>query len=65
MVSVNGSTRGCWDVLAWRDGDVVFVESNRRGKDRLNQNQYGWVDAGLRAGLPLTAFVIVEWDIGA
>ncbi len=59
----NGGTRGCWDVYAWYDDDVLFAEAKRRGRDRLRPSQHQWLAAALRAGVPLDAFIVVEWNL--
>ena len=59
----DGRKRGCWDVLAWKNGAYLFVESKRKGKDRMRANQFRWLDAALRAGLELSCFRVCEWDI--
>jgi hypothetical protein len=56
-----GSTAGCWDVFAWRDDGLLFLESKQRSKDRLRQTQLAWLDAALACGVPLSSFAIVEW----
>ena len=58
----NGSYRGCWDVLAWRGGKLIFAESKHFKKDRILPTQVGWLDAGLRSGLTCENFRIVQWD---
>ena len=56
------SLSGCWDVLAWTDERIAFVESKRRGGDRLQETQGRWLDAALAVGIPREAFVVLEWD---
>jgi hypothetical protein len=61
--SLNGGTySGCWDVLGWYAGHVVFAETKRTKKDRFRITQYNWLAAGLRAGLTPANFLVVEWD---
>lgn len=63
VAAANGhSFAGCWDVLGWYGGTVLFVELKRRGKDRLRATQPRWLAAGLRAGLRTESFLLVEWD---
>ncbi len=59
----NGGRRGCWDIYAWYDDDVLFAEAKRRGCDRLRSSQHQWLAAALRAGVPLDAFIVVEWNL--
>lgn len=61
--AARGSLSGCWDVLAWTDERVAFVESKRRGGDRLQETQGRWLDAALAVGVPREAFVVVESDL--
>jgi hypothetical protein len=60
--AARGSLSGCWDVLAWTHDRVAFVESKRRGGDRLQETQGQWLDAAVAVGVPLEAFVVLEWD---
>jgi hypothetical protein len=59
----DGKRQGCWDVLAWKDSRYVFAESKRKGKDRIRKTQVRWLEAALRAGVPLQCFCICEWEI--
>jgi hypothetical protein len=63
IVAENGGTRGCWDVFAWRGDVKVFAEAKRRGRDRVRRNQGCWLDSAVRAGVPVGAFAVVEWDL--
>lgn len=56
------SRSGCWDVFAWRKGRLLFVEAKRANKDRFQRSQVEWLAASLQVGLPLSAFMVVEWD---
>ncbi len=58
----NGSYSGCWDVIAWQGDRTVFIESKRSKKDSFRSTQDQWLQAGLRAGLAVDNFLIVEWD---
>ncbi len=63
VASLNGNTySGCWDVIAWGGGRLYFIESKRRGRDKLRESQRRWLDVGLSAGLPLESFIIIEWS---
>jgi hypothetical protein len=56
---------GYFDVFAWKGPDYLFVESKRRGKDSIRANQKAWVEAALRAGIPLDSLLICEWELGS
>lgn len=58
-----GRCQGCWDVLAWKDRNFLFIESKRKGKDSLRRTQLQWLESALAAGVPLESFVIFEWDV--
>lgn len=53
---------GCWDVLAWNEKGVKFIEC-KKGKtsDALNDNQIRWLEAALQEGLTENTFAICEW----
>lgn len=57
------SYSGCWDVVAKKDGQILFVESKRTKKDSIRGSQVNWLDASLRFGLTTDNFLVVQWDI--
>jgi hypothetical protein len=57
--TANGS--GCWDIVAQRGDDVLFIEAKKKGKDALNLNQKSWLEAALENGVSLSSFAIAEW----
>lgn len=59
----NGRRGGCWDVLAWRGSELLFVECKRRGKDQMTDSQGRWLAAALKVGLSAENFAICEWDL--
>ena len=61
--SNNGKRQGCWDVLAWKGETYMFVESKRRGKDRIRGSQIQWLDAAIQAGMDVSCFRVCEWDL--
>jgi hypothetical protein len=58
-----GRRRGTWDVMCWRKSRVVFAESKRKNRDRIRQDQVGFLAAALEVGLSASSFLIVEWDV--
>lgn len=52
-----------WDVFCWSRDGVLFAEAKRYGKDSIRPGQTAFLDAGLAAGLPLSSFLLVEWDL--
>jgi hypothetical protein len=65
ILTLNGKRGGCWDVLAWKNNQIVFVESKRKRKDRIHPNQRRWLAAALKAGIDADCFSICEWDLRA
>jgi hypothetical protein len=62
MAAANGNTyAGCWDVVAWDEEQVLFMELKRRKQDRVRATQLSWLETGLRIGLRVEQFLIVEW----
>ncbi len=58
----NNSYSGCWDVLAWKNGAVIFAEAKRNNKDSIRATQNKWLEAGLSFGLQPENFLLVQWD---
>jgi hypothetical protein len=60
--SLRGS--GSWDVLSWRDDDILFIESKKhRSGDRLRPSQLTWMEAALDLGHEPERFLIVEYQL--
>jgi len=59
-----GKVSGCFDVLAWKGQDYLFVEAKRRSKDFTRRTQRAWIEAALNSGIPLDSLLICEWDLG-
>lgn len=57
-----GMSKGCWDVFCWKDNDIIFAESKRRGRDRIRNTQIQWLESSLEHGLSLDSFLVVEWS---
>ncbi len=61
----NGNTfSGCWDVLAWKDGHIVFAESKRHKQDKIQSTQIRWLEAAMRAGIKPEQFLVIQWEFG-
>jgi hypothetical protein len=58
-----GHGGGCWDILAWRGDDALFIESKQRGRDRLRSTQQAWLESALAEGVTLSSFAIAEWEL--
>jgi hypothetical protein len=55
---------GAWDIIAWRGNEMAFVECKKLGSsDRIKAGQLGWLQAGLRIGIPCESFVFAEWTV--
>lgn len=60
--------KGCWDVFAWRDSDVVFVDCRRattKSGDVLAGDKLEWLRSALYIGdgrITEESFCVVQWD---
>ena len=54
---------GAWDILAWKDGRVLFIESKQSGSDKLTLNQLRWLETALDAGIPIESFAVYEYQV--
>ena len=64
IATANGqSFAGCWDVVAWKDGRLVFAEAKLSKKDRMRPTQLRWLEAGLKCGVGVDDFLVVEWEL--
>ncbi len=59
-----GSFSGCWDVVAWKEEQIIFAESKRLKQDSIRQTQFNWLQAGLKSGLNELNFLVVQWSLG-
>lgn len=58
-----GKTTACFDVMVWKDDQILFCEAKRKKKDRLTDAQYKFIEGALECGIRPEQFLIVEWDI--
>jgi hypothetical protein len=56
------SRGGCWDIIAVKGNEVLFVESKQHGNDQLNANLLAWMEDARHEGIPPSSFAIVEWS---
>jgi hypothetical protein len=56
---VTGQRAGCWDVIAWKDEVLWYLEAKGPG-DGLNKNQVAWWIAACELE-PTIQFALVEW----
>lgn len=63
ITAQNGTSAGMFDVLAWKGGDLLFVEAKRRGHDRIRETQRKWVRAALQVGFSPHQFAVFEWSL--
>jgi len=59
----NGTLKGCWDVFAWKNEKIIFVESKRKSKDTIRTTQKKWAETVLSMGYPVETLLLVEWDL--
>lgn len=58
----NNSYSGCWDVIGWKGKKILFLESKKRNEDNIRETQKKWLICGLKSGLSINNFIIVEWQ---
>jgi hypothetical protein len=63
IATQNGKPSGCWDVLAWNNEGVTFVECKRKKRDRITENEANWLESALKVGIPLEKFIVCEWEL--
>jgi hypothetical protein len=51
ICALNKGTGGFFDVLAWREGRIIFIEFKSK-EDKSNKNEPRWIDSALGAGIP-------------
>jgi hypothetical protein len=56
-----GGRGGCFDVFAWKDGELLFAEAKRHKRDRFQRSQGRWLEAALGVGFEKDSFLVVEW----
>lgn len=62
MMQNANSYSGCWDVLGWKDGRVIFAELKRMKQDRIRTTQIQWLASGLEQSLLPENFLVVQWS---
>ena len=56
-------TTACFDVLAWKDDDILLCEAKNSGKDRLTKPQLKFIEGAITCGVPISSLLIVEWKL--
>jgi hypothetical protein len=56
------SPQGDWDIVCWRDREILFAVVRRHGRERLAAAKLGWLEAAFLIGLTHDSFLVVEWD---
>lgn len=62
-LSNDNSFSGCWDVVAWKNDNIIFAESKRMKKDSIRKTQNNWLEAGLKNGLSESNFLVIQWNV--
>ena len=62
IVSEHGKRGGFFDVLAWRDSELLFIEYKGAG-DRPNSNEASWIAAALRTGIDSSQLLFAEYKL--
>lgn len=58
-----GRYGGCWDVLVWKNGVILFLELKLEKKDRIQDSQREWLQASTDFGLSERNFAFIEWKL--
>jgi hypothetical protein len=56
------SKGGCFNVLAWRDGQILFLDAKRKSHDKIRDMQRRWIEAAISTGIAPEKLIIVEWS---
>ena len=57
-----GKTTACFDVFAWKDDKVVFIEGKHKGKDKLTKAQTKFIEGAIACGIKKENMIISEWS---
>lgn len=64
IAKLNGNRfSGCWDIVAWKNGYISFLEVKRNKRDCIRSSQINWLKASLAYGLNCNNFIIIQWNI--
>ncbi len=56
-----GNTKACFDVFVWHEGQYLFLEAKRDGKDKLTSAQAKFIEGALACGVLPEHMIIIEW----
>jgi len=59
-----GKKSGCFDIIAYRGSDFVFVELKKKNEDSIRQTQLDWLSAAMQVTTIKSTFIIAEWEVG-
>ncbi|MDO8521987.1 MAG: hypothetical protein Q7S08_01720 [bacterium] len=54
-------TTACFDVLAWHNGQILFCEAKRTGKDRFTDAQVRFIEGAIACKVSPESLLVVEW----
>ena len=60
IVEEHGKRGGFFDVFAWRDDELLFIEYKGKG-DKPNSNESSWIAAALRYGIGREQLLFAEY----
>jgi hypothetical protein len=52
IAKINGRASGCFDVVAWKDERIIWLEYKGPG-DKPNKNEAAWIEAAIQTGVPV------------
>jgi|SRR3989344_3418985 len=59
---IGGKWGGCWDVFLWKEDNVLFAESKRNKKDKIQNTQRKWLEAAIDLGYG-SNLLLIEWGL--
>lgn len=57
-----GRRAGCFDIVAYKGDNFLFVELKKKKEDKIRMTQIEWLKAALDLGLDKDTFFIAEWE---
>ena len=55
--------KGIWDLLCWRDEDVLFLALRRAHGGQFRRQQLVWLESALLSGVLPDSFLIADWMV--
>jgi hypothetical protein len=61
-----GKTKACFDVMVWKDNQVLFfegknIDKEKKKKDKFTLSQLKFIEGALASGFTQESLIVVEW----